>query len=165
MVTFFIWELYINKPDQKEIHCRYSTYCLFFTLKFAGLHLKLSSSNCGTEIRSIISTILRASQIRKHLSQPGGSVGWNIIPYTKRLGVPFSVRTHVQVVGLIPSWGTLVGACTGGNQSMFLSLVFSLSLKSIKIYLCVRIKKFKKREIIKYQGTIKYIPALLRPFR
>ena len=35
----------------------------------------------------------------------GGSVGWGMILYTKRMWIQFLVREHIQVVGSIPSWG------------------------------------------------------------
>ena len=60
--------------------------------------------------------------------------GWSVIPYTKRLWVQFPVRTHSDIPRLL-LWSP-VGAHTGGNQSMFLSLSVSLSslLKSINIF-------------------------------
>ena len=66
----------------------------------------------------------------QYLSWPGGSVGWSIILYTK-LWVRFPIWAHTEVAGSIP-----VGACTGGNQSMFLSHIdvsLSLSLFLSKI--------------------------------
>ena len=35
----------------------------------------------------------------------GGSAGWSIIPYTKRLRVRFLVRARMWPVDLVPSWG------------------------------------------------------------
>ena len=51
-------------------------------------------------------------------SGPGlnGSVGWNIVLWTKRSWVRFPVRAHVWVVGLVP-----VGARTRVNLLIFLS--------------------------------------------
>ena len=36
---------------------------------------------------------------------PGGSVGWSLIPHTKRLQVRSPVRAHASVVGSVPGWG------------------------------------------------------------
>ena len=94
-------------------------------------------------------------RIKIDLSGGYGSVCWSIIPYTKRLGVPFPVRAYTLAVGLIP-----VGTCMEGNQSIFLSHInLSLfSLKSINIFLTTSLSYLKT-----YFGSIKevcqkYIP-------
>ena len=61
----------------------------------------------------------------KKVTWLGGSVGWSVVPYTKRLWVQFPVRAHTQVAGLIPSWGTY------GRQPMDVSLSFLSSLSQI----------------------------------
>ena len=50
--------------------------------------------------------VKRVEPFKVHLEPwPGGSVGWSIVPYTKRLQVQFPVRAHTQVVGLISGQG------------------------------------------------------------
>ena len=66
-----------------------------------------------------------------------GSVGWNVVPYTKRSWIRFSIRAHAQVVGLIPSQGVYGRQMIGVSLSHWcFSLPFSLAL-SLK-------KKIKK---------------------
>ena len=66
-----------------------------------------------------------------------GSVGWRVIPHTRRLG-PDPRSGHVPGLFICPP----SGACAAGNQSMYLShtdvspslsLHLPLSLKSVNI--------------------------------
>lgn len=70
---------------------------------------------------------------------PGGLVGWSVDPGTTRLWVQCLTWTPAWAVGLIPGWGTWVGAT---DQGFSLTLTFSLSLprslKLIKTYPWVR---------------------------
>ena len=84
------------------------------------LHLSL------TESKPINSS---AGDFLKNILWPlaGGSVGWSIVPYTKKLQDRYPVRTRTQVVGLFP-----VRVCMGATDSCFshwcLSLFLFLSL-------------------------------------
>ena len=67
---------------------------------------------------------------------PGGSVGWSIVLYTRRLGVWFPVRAHTEVAGSVPSWGMCGRQPINVSLSRWcfsLSLSLSLFLKSINI--------------------------------
>ena len=66
------------------------------------------------------------------------SVGWSMIPYTKRLQVQFLVRAHTQGVGLIASWGPY------GRQLIDVPLShLSLSQINKNTYLQQKIKKIE----------------------
>ena len=82
-----------------------------------------------------------SKQIDKEVVQPGlsGSVGWRVIPHTKRLQVQSLVRAHTWVAGSIS-----VRACMEGNGLMLLTSMFlCLSLKINEyilgggIYICI----------------------------
>ena len=67
------------------------------------------------------SFILAISEIT-YQPWPGGSVGWSIIPYTKRLWVPSPVRAHTWVVSSTLSQN----ACRRRPISVSLSLSLSV---------------------------------------
>ena len=57
----------------------------------------------------------------------GGSLGWRVFPYTKGLPVQFPGRAHIEVVGLVLSWGTYGRQLVNVSVSRLMFLSLSLS--------------------------------------
>ena len=106
----------------KQFHCEGSTQgkgqhdhtqsCVWmfrsalFTVGQNWKQFKCSSADRWVDKMGYVHTLEYSSAIKEHILCPGqcGSVGWSIIPYTKRLGVQFQVRVHAWVAGSVPSW-------------------------------------------------------------
>ena len=98
---------------------------------------------------------IKKSQLK--MPWPGGSVGWSIVLFTKRLQVQFPVKAHTQVVGSIPSWGVIRRQPIDVSLPLSLSLspLFPLSLKNIN-------KHILKRGFFKNQLKIQQMEVNVR---
>ena len=78
------------------------------------------------------SNSIETTQWSSFLPWLGGSVGWSVVLYTKRLQVQFLVGAHTWVAGLIPGEGTYGREA---NDVSHIDISFSLSLSSLPLSL------------------------------